>query len=438
MTTRLIRNKKIESTISLTKSNIFPNHLYLLTNPLLNKKIKIEAECDNGNINILFNRNKRIKTSTSTYTSTTFTTTPTTTFSFSNDKKYKKTINKINKNIKEQDTGYIVPLNVDNKIKDLNKLIKNYEINQYPLHKYYKLNNNTNNIIYQYIDNELYILTIVIKDFFKHEKELLFSNITNSLIFISNNFKNELKEIYKKKKNIRNTYTINGGCWTMQGHNAYNIPTLDERYSFVAAFIQDNCKNQLDNFEVLKKNRTKIYKDFESNKNFNDNTDIKEEHFKYILKNKSRFEFYNYLYGNLFKLIIDLENYIANLVRYRFSEFYETFNISLPNIQTDLSFFKTFSVNFSLQEKDQNIRQGATDPHKDDNDCLYSFCVIVVFGNFEGGDLILGEIGIVIKIEGGYVIFLRSALLDHCNSYITKGNRFSIVFYLRKTIFNEK
>src|SRR6266540_738840 len=143
MTTRLIGNKKIESTISLTKSNIFPNHLYLLTNSLLNKKIKIEAECDNENINILFNRNKRIKTSTSTYTSTTFTITPTTTFSFSNDKKYKKTINKINKNI---------------------------------LHKYYKLNNNTNNIIYQYINNELYILTIVIKDFFKHEKELLFSN----------------------------------------------------------------------------------------------------------------------------------------------------------------------------------------------------------------------------------------------------------------------
>src|SRR6266511_3228778 len=152
MATCLIRNKKIESTISLTKSNIFLNHLYLLTNPLLNKKIK---------------------TSTSTYTFTIFTTTPTITFSFSNDKKYKKTINKINKNIKEQDTGYIIPLNVDNKIKDLNKLIKNYEINQYPLYKYYKLNNNINNIIYQYIDNELYILTIVIKDFFKYEKELL-------------------------------------------------------------------------------------------------------------------------------------------------------------------------------------------------------------------------------------------------------------------------
>ena len=79
-----------------------------------------------------------------------------------------------------------------------------------------------------------------------------------------------------------------------------------------------------------------------------------------------------------------------------------------------------------------------TDPHKDDNDCLYGFCVIVVFGNFEGGNLILSEIGVVIRIEGGYIIFLRSALLEHCNSYVTKGNRFSIVFYLRKTIFNEK
>ncbi len=69
---------------------------------------------------------------------------------------------------------------------------------------------------------------------------------------------------------------------------------------------------------------------------------------------------------------------------------------------------------------------------------MYNFCVIVVFGNFEGRDLILGKIDIVIKIEGGYVIFLRFALLDYCNSYIIKGNRFSIVFYLRKTIFNEK
>ena len=224
----------------------------------------------------------------------------------------------------------------------------------------------------------------------------------------------------------------------MQGHNAYIIPTLDEKYCFVTGFIQNNFRDQFDSFKILKKNRNNIYKNFETNKNFDNDVDIKEDHFNHVLGNEKRFEFYNYLNKNLFPLIIKLEHLIANLVKYRFSELYETFNISIPNIKTDLSFFKTFSINFSLQEKDQNIRQGATDPHKDDNDCLYSFCVIVVFGNFEGGNLILSEIGVVIRIEGGYIIFLRSALLEHCNSYVTKGNRFSIVFYLRKTIFNEK
>src|SRR6266498_3062252 len=291
MTIRLIGNKKTRSTISLTKSTVIPNYLYLLTNPLLNKRMQVEATCDGGNIDILFDRNfdrnKRIKTSTSTYISTASSTTSTT-FSFSNDKKYKKTINKINKSIQKEDSGYIIPLHIDDKIKDLHELIQNHNIDQYPLYKYYKLNNNKNNIIYQYIDNELYILTLVIKNFFDiSEKELLFNNITKNINIISNNFKNKLKEIYNKKKN-------------------------------------------------------------------------------------------------------------------------------------------------------QNIIQGATDPYKNDNDCLYSFCVIVVFGNFEGGNLILSEIGVVIRIEGGYIIFLRSALLEHYNSYVTKGNRFSIVFYLRKTIFNEK
>src|SRR6266540_1774464 len=244
MTTCLVRNKKTRSTISLTKSTVIPNYLYLLTNPL----------------------------------------------------------------------------HINDKIKDLHKLIQNHNIDQYPLYKYYKLNNNKNIIIYQYIDNELYILTLVIKNFFDvSEKELLFNNITKNLNIISNDFKNELKEIYNKKKNIRNTYTINGRFWTMQGHNAYTIPTLDEKYCFVAEFIQNNFRDQFDSFKILKKNRNNIYK-------------------------------------NLFPLIIKLEHLIANLVKYRFSELYETFNISIPNIKTDLSFFKTFSINFSLQEKDQNIR----------------------------------------------------------------------------------
>jgi len=57
--------------------------------------------------------------------------------------------------------------------------------------------------------------------------------------------------------------------------------------------------------------------------------------------------------------------------------------------------------------------------------------VIVVFGDFEGGDLVLSEIGIVIEIKCGYIILIRSALLEHFNLYVL-NNRFSIVYYLKK------
>src|SRR6266498_5613406 len=304
MTIRLIGNKKTRSTISLTKSTVIPNYLYLLTNPLLNKRMQVKAACDSGNIDILFDRNfdrnKRIKTSTSTYIFTA-SFTAFTIFSFSNDKKYKKIINKINKSIQKEDSGYIIPLHVNVKIKDLHELIQNHNIDQYPLYKYYKLNNNKNNIIYQYIDKELYILTLVIKNFFDvTKKKLLFNNITKNLNIISNDFKNELKEIYNKKKNIRNTYIINGGFWTMQGHNAYIIPILDKKYCFVTEFIQNNFRDQFDNFKIFKKIRNNIYKNFETNKNFDNNIDIKEDHFNHVLGNKKRFEFYNYLNKNLF------------------------------------------------------------------------------------------------------------------------------------------
>ncbi|CAI2195241.1 8091_t:CDS:1, partial [Funneliformis geosporum] len=45
------------------------------------------------------------------------------------------------------------------------------------------------------------------------------------------------------------------------------------------------------------------------------------------------------------------------------------------------------------------LRQGDTDPHKDNVDCMNAFCAIVVFGDFEGGDLVLSEIGITIEIK---------------------------------------
>jgi len=48
----------------------------------------------------------------------------------------------------------------------------------------------------------------------------------------------------------------------------------------------------------------------------------------------------------------------------------------------------------------------------------------------------LPEIGIVMQIDSGYIILLRSALLLHMNSLVL-GNRYSMVFYLSKYLYNE-
>ena len=127
-----------------------------------------------------------------------------------------------------------------------------------------------------------------------------------------------------------------------------------------------------------------------------------------MLTNINKFKFYFHLKDQLFPLIIKLESLVAKLIQCSFPELYFSFNIDIPNIKTNLSFFKSFAINFGLQKevKGDLIRQGTTDPHKDQYDCLYAFCVIVVFGNFEGGDLVLGEIGVVCYII--FIIFISN------------------------------
>ena len=223
----------------------------------------------------------------------------------------------------------------------------------------------------------------------------------------------------------------------MQGHPNYAIPTKDEKYCHIAEFIQNYLTNELCNFEDLKSKD--LYDNFRNSIPLNQMIDIKKCHFDEILKSENRFKFYLYLKNQLFPLIIKLESLVAKLIQCSFPELYSLFNIDIPNIETNLSFFKSFAINFGLQEEANSdlIRQGATDRHKDQNDCLYAFCAVVVFGDFEGGDLALSEIGLVIEIKYGHIILLRSSLLEHFNTKVLKGKRDSIVFYLRKFIYNE-
>src|SRR6185436_15057422 len=127
MTTILFEIKDTKSNLSFTKAKVFPNQLFLLSNPLFNdKEIMIEKSCINGNLNELLNissekkhrifsdedkkQSKKLKLTASTSAST-FTSIK------SFDEKFGKKIKKHKKNIKSKDLGYIIPLNIDDNIK---------------------------------------------------------------------------------------------------------------------------------------------------------------------------------------------------------------------------------------------------------------------------------------------------------------------------------
>jgi hypothetical protein len=435
MTTKAIGNKIIPSNLSFTKARQLPNHLFLLSNPLLSERIEVLSLCDDGNLKNPFT------------SSSSFTFKNTTDYAVSinqTNKKDKKYVKKYDQKIKTLDSGYIIPLNVDDKISELHNKIKNYKkkISNYPMQNYYKINDTKNNFIYQLIDNELFVLCIVIKNFFNnntfHMNQYieLFHKITFDLTYIVNN-KNFQHIILSSKTNSRNSQTIYGGCTTMQAHFNYSLPSQDEKYCRVTKVIEKYMQVHSINFTDI--NIDNIFNYFKTNKDFFMDVDLGKTHFSKVLGSNNLYDFYLYLENCLFPLIISLESFIANLIKINFPELYDNFNIDLPGIETKLQFFKSFAINFSIPGKaDQlnTLRQGATDPHKDNVDCLNAFCAIVVFGEFEGGDLVLSEIGITIEIKGGYIVLLRSALLEHFNLLII-GNRFAIVYYLRKYFYNE-
>ena len=178
---------------------------------------------------------------------------------------------------------------------------------------------------------------------------------------------------------------------------------------------------------------------FKNNKEFYILVDIVKSHFSQICNSKDIYNFYLYLRDHLFPSIVHLESMITNIIRLNFPELYANFNIKIPNIETNLLLFKSFAINFSIPGNYDQLnkkRQGATDPHKDYNDCMYAFYIIVVFGDFEEGDLVLSEIGIIIEVKCEYIVLIRSALLEHFNLRVL-NNRFSIVYYLKKKFYNE-
>jgi predicted 2-oxoglutarate/Fe(II)-dependent dioxygenase YbiX len=70
--------------------------------------------------------------------------------------------------------------------------------------------------------------------------------------------------------------------------------------------------------------------------------------------------------------------------------------------------------------------------HIDIND--NGMCTIVPVGNWEGGELIIPHLEIMLKLIKGQVLMFRSSLLIHGNA-LAKGVRFSMVFFSYNNTF---
>jgi hypothetical protein len=68
----------------------------------------------------------------------------------------------------------------------------------------------------------------------------------------------------------------------------------------------------------------------------------------------------------------------------------------------------------------------STDGHRDTTDIL--LCVVIPFGRWEGGELVLHELGLVLKLHPGDVVVFPSGKITHFNLHFT-GERGSVVLH---------
>jgi predicted 2-oxoglutarate/Fe(II)-dependent dioxygenase YbiX len=89
----------------------------------------------------------------------------------------------------------------------------------------------------------------------------------------------------------------------------------------------------------------------------------------------------------------------------------------LPHFeQTIAAPFLGFVVNINVM----------TRGHRDGKDL--EACVVMPIGDFEGGELVLAELGLVVELKNGDVIIFPSHKLTHFNLHY-KGTRASFVFH---------
>jgi hypothetical protein len=122
---------------------------------------------------------------------------------------------------------------------------------------------------------------------------------------------------------------------------------------------------------------------------------------------------------------------ISNSVNKFVNKYYEHYYTKLskltwgPFAPRAFGIFPTIAINFNA----------ASNYHWDGNDEPNGLCFLVALGDFEGGELCFPQLEIVVKLKPGQVVAFPSYLLLHGNLTITKGIRFSIVYFVHQRFF---
>jgi len=74
-----------------------------------------------------------------------------------------------------------------------------------------------------------------------------------------------------------------------------------------------------------------------------------------------------------------------------------------------------------------------TKVHEDLGDIKGGICIVICWGNFQGGELVFTELTSCVPFPAGSIIMFRSAIISHYNHQVL-GDRYSMVFTTNKNL----
>ena len=75
-----------------------------------------------------------------------------------------------------------------------------------------------------------------------------------------------------------------------------------------------------------------------------------------------------------------------------------------------------------------------TKPHRDVKEGKYGYSCVCACGDYQGGELILYELGVVIELKPGDMLLFPDGLIHHANRPVA-GTRYSVVAFTRGNMF---